>query len=119
MARLLVVDDQKSICEMLEIVLRKDGHRVETVTTLDLARRVLQSSIYDVVVTDIRLPDGSGLDVLQQVRDTYPETLVIMMTAYASVDSAVQALNLGAFRYILKTANFVEELRLTDRKSVV
>ena len=118
MARLLVVDDQKSICEMLEIVLRKEGHRVETVCGLEMARKRLQSGIYDIVVTDIRLPDGSGLDVLQQVRETYPETLVIMITAYASVDSAVRALNLGAFRYILKTANFVEELRLTVDRAV-
>jgi two-component system response regulator PilR (NtrC family) len=118
MARLLVVDDQKSICEMLEIVLRKDGHRVETVTTLDLARRVLQSSIYDVVVTDIRLPDGSGLDVLQQVRDTYPDTPVILITAYADVQSAVRAVKLGAFDYISKDAHLVDDLRLTLARAV-
>jgi two-component system response regulator PilR (NtrC family) len=118
MAHLLVVDDQKSICEMLDIALRKEGHRVETVTSLDLASKRLQSAIYDVVITDIRLSDGSGLDVLQKARETRPETAVILITAYASVDSAVQALNLGAFRYIIKTANFVEELRLTVEQVV-
>ena len=118
MAHLLVVDDEKSICEMLDIALRKDGHRVETVTSLEMARRRLLSNIYDIVITDIRLPQGSGLDIVQQVRETQPETLVILVTAYASVDSAVQALNLGAFRYIIKTPNLVDEVRVTVSRGV-
>jgi two-component system response regulator PilR (NtrC family) len=118
MARLLVVDDQKSICEMLEIVLRKEGYRVETVSGLEMARKRLQSGIYDIVVTDIRLPDGSGLDVLQQVRDTYPDTPVILITAYADVQSAVRAVKLGAFDYISKDAHLVDDLRLTLARAV-
>ena len=118
MAHLLVVDDEKSICEMLDITLRKEGHRVETVTSLELARRRLLSNIYDIVITDIKLPQGSGLDVLQQARETQPDTLVILVTAYASVDSAVQALNLGAFRYIIKTPNLVDEVRVTVARGV-
>ena len=115
MAQLLVVDDEKSICTMLEIGMRKEGHRVETVTSVDLARKRLQSCLYDAVITDIRLKDGSGLEVLQQARESDPECPVILITAYASVDSAVQALNLGAYRYIIKTHNLVDELRLTVR----
>ena len=118
MAHLLVVDDEKSICEMLDISLRKQGHRVETVTSLEMARRRLLSNIYDIVITDIKLPQGSGLDVLQHVRETQPETLVILVTAYASVDSAVQALNLGAFRYIIKTPNLVDEVQVTVARGV-
>jgi two-component system response regulator PilR (NtrC family) len=118
MARLLVVDDQKSICEMLEIVLRKEGYRVETVSGLEMARKRLESGIYDIVVTDIRLPDGSGLDVLQQVRDTYPDTPVILITAYADVQSAVRAVKLGAFDYISKDAHLVDDLRLTLARAV-
>jgi len=118
MAHLLVVDDEKSICEMLDIALRKQGHKVETVTSLEMARRRLNSSIYDIVITDIRLPDGNGLDVVQLTRDTHPDTLVILVTAYASVDSAVQALNLGAFRYIIKTPNLVDEVRVTVARGV-
>ncbi len=118
MAHLLVVDDEKSICEMLDIALRKQGHKVETVTSLEMARRRLHSSIYDMVITDIRLPDGNGLDVVQLTRDTHPETQVILVTAYASVDSAIQALNLGAFRYIIKTPNLVDEVRVTVARGV-
>ncbi len=83
-----------------------------------MARRRLLSNIYDIVITDIKLPQGSGLDVLQHVRETQPETLVILVTAYASVDSAVQALNLGAFRYIIKTPNLVDEVRVTVARGV-
>jgi two-component system response regulator PilR (NtrC family) len=98
---------------MLDIALRKQGHRVETVGCVDLARKRLQSCFYDVVITDIRLRDGSGLDVLAQTREADPDCPVILITAYASVDSAVQALNLGAFRYIIKTPALVDELQLT------
>src|SRR5512140_812076 len=98
MAQLLVVDDEKSICTMLEIAMRKEGHRIETVGSVEMARKRLQSCLYDVIVTDIRLKDGNGLDVLQQARENDPECPVILITAYASVDSAGQALNLGAVR---------------------
>ncbi len=103
---------------MLDIALRKQGHRVETVSSLEMARKRLQSGIYDIIITDIKLPHGSGLDVLQQARETHTDALVILVTAYASVDSAVQALNMGAFRYIIKTTNFVDELRLTVERAV-
>jgi len=119
MAHLLVVDDQKSMCEMLDIALRKQGHRVETAPSVELARKALQSKVYEVIITDIRLPDGSGLDVLQQAREQYEDySLVILMTAYASLDSAVRALNLGAFRYIIKTPNLVDELQVTVEQAV-
>ncbi len=103
---------------MLDIALRKEGHRVETVNSLETACKRLQSSFYDIVITDIKLPQGSGLDVLQVVRETYADSLVILVTAYASVDSAVQALNMGAFRYIIKTPNFVDELKVMVERAV-
>jgi two-component system response regulator PilR (NtrC family) len=118
MANLLVVDDEKSICEMLDISFRKDGHKIETVTTLEQARKRLTSGIYDVVISDIRLPEGDGLDVLRQARETDDEARVILMTAYATVDTAVKALNMGAFAYIVKTHNLVEELRVSVKRAI-
>ncbi len=118
MANLLIVDDEKSICEMLDIAFRKEGHRVETVTSLDQAQKRLTSALYDVVITDIRLPGGTGLDVLRQARETDDEAKVILITAYASVDTAVQALKMGAFDYIIKTHNLVDELRLAVERAV-
>ncbi len=60
MAHLLIVDDEKSICELLEITFRKEGHRVDTSPSVEAARKRLQSQIYDMVISDIRMPDNSG-----------------------------------------------------------
>jgi two-component system response regulator PilR (NtrC family) len=111
MATILVVDDEKSLCEMLDITFRKAGHRVETATSLDAARKRLGSNIYDVIVSDIRFPEGSGLDVLAKARETDDDAKVILMTAAATLDTAVKAVNMGAFGYIIKTPNLIDELR--------
>jgi two-component system response regulator PilR (NtrC family) len=111
MATILVVDDEKSLCEMLDITFRKEGHRVETATSLDAARKRLGSNIYDVIVSDIRLPEGSGLDVVAKARETDDDAKVILMTAAATLDTAVKAVNMGAFGYIIKTPNLIDELR--------
>lgn len=118
MANLLVVDDEKSLCEMLDITFRKDGHRIETVTALEQARKKLTSNIYDVIISDIRLPEGSGLDVLRIARETDEEAKVILMTAAASLESAIEAVKTGAFDYILKTPSLVDELRLAVNRAV-
>jgi two-component system response regulator PilR (NtrC family) len=118
MANLLVVDDEKSLCEMLDITFRKDGHRIETVTALEQARKKLTSNIYDVIISDIRLPEGSGLDVLRLARETDEEAKVILMTAAASLESAIEAVKTGAFDYILKTPSLVDELRLAVSRAV-
>jgi len=111
MATILVVDDEKSLCEMLDIIFRKEGHRVETATSLDAARKRLGSNIYDVIVSDIRFPEGSGLDVLAKARETDDDAKVILMTAAATLDTAVRAVNMGAYGYIIKTPNLIDELR--------
>ena len=110
MARILIVDDERSMCQLLEIAFRKDGHQVETALRGDLAKRKLESQIFDLVISDIRMPDLTGLDLLQHIRTISPETYVILITAYATIDSAVQAVNLGAYRYIIKTDKLMEEL---------
>ena len=70
MANLLIVDDEPSICEMLDIAFRKSGHRVETAASVAEARRKLESRMFDVVITDIRMPQVSGLELLRKVRDS-------------------------------------------------
>ena len=65
MAHLLIVDDERSICELLEITFRKEGHRVEVAMSGEAARRKLQSHIFDIVISDIRMPDATGLELLQ------------------------------------------------------
>src|ERR1035438_5090734 len=118
MPTLLVVDDEKSICEMLDIAFRKEGHRVETAISVEQARKRLMSNIYDAIVSDIRFPEGSGLDVLSQARETDDDAKVIFMTAAATLDTAVRALNMGAFGYIIKTHNLIDELRPMVNRAV-
>lgn len=112
MARLLVVDDEKSICQLLEIAFRKAGHVVETATTGQLAKRKIESQMYDVIIADIRLPDLTGIDLLQHARDTRSSVAFILITAVPTTPSAIQALNLGAYRYVIKTDKLVEEIKL-------
>ncbi len=103
MGNILVCDDERSICTMLEIVLRSEGHHVETVNSGEQAMRKIENALYDVVVTDIRMPDVTGMDVLQYARKISPDTLVIIITAVDDAETSIQALNSGAFHYVRKS----------------
>jgi len=118
MARLLVVDDEKSLCEMLEIAFRKDGHAVETVTSGKLALKKLESQVYDIVITDIRMPDLSGIELLEQAEPARYPGMFVLITAVPTMKTAIQALNLGAHRYVVKTDKLVEELRLVVARAL-
>ena len=119
MASLLVVDDEKSICEVLEIAFRKAGHRVETVQSAAAARQKLQGQIYDIVVSDINMPQSSGLELLQYVRESHPDSQVILLTGYGSLDTAMQALKMGAFDYIIKNpSQYLDELKLAIDRAI-
>ena len=108
MARLLVVDDEESQRTLMEITLRKEGYQVDVaedgVQALDLIRTIP----YDVVLTDIKMPRADGIEVLKAVKEVSPETVVMMITAYASHDTAVEAMKLGAKDYIPKPFKIVE-----------
>jgi two-component system response regulator PilR (NtrC family) len=112
MARLLIVDDEKSLCQLLEIAFRKDGHIVETVSSGRTALSKLASQVYDVIVCDIRMPDITGINLLEEAQAGRNPAAFILITAVPTVSTAVQALNLGAYRYVIKTDKLVEELRL-------
>ena len=103
MASILVCDDERSICQMLEIDLRKEGYKVETVMTKDEARRKIDSAVFDVIVTDIRMPNtADGMEVLSHARSVSPDSAVVLMTALAELETAIQAIKAGAFEYIVK-----------------
>ena len=112
MARLLVIDDEESLCQVLEIAFRRAGHDVEAVSSSAAARQKIETRIYDVIICDIRMPGASGLDLLQFARSTRNPAAFVLITAVPSVSSAVDALNLGAYRYVVKTDRLVEELKL-------
>jgi len=98
----LIVDDEPGICRLLETLFLEEGHDVlsaqKPLAALDLLRR----EKFDVVITDIRMPKVNGLQILEAVRQLSPRTAVILMTAHSSVESAIQAVKLGASDYILK-----------------
>ncbi len=110
MASILVCDDMRAICGVLEIALRKENHRVETVTSGSEAKRKLDSNIYDVVVSDIKMPQTDGIEVLRHARRVSPETAVILITAIEDYEAAVQAVKAGAFDYIHKGPHLIEEV---------
>jgi signal transduction histidine kinase len=110
--KVLVVDDEESVVVTIKAILQLDGYDVATTTTCAQARAMVHDVEYDLVLTDLRLEDGDGLDVLKAVRERYPETVTIMLTGYASLESAIQALRAGAYDYLVKPSE-VEELRST------
>jgi two-component system response regulator PilR (NtrC family) len=111
MAHILVVDDERSICELLEITFRKDGHRVEVVTSGEAARRRLVSGIFDIVVSDIRLPDISGVEVLAYAKEVSPSSVFLLITGVPTIETAIAAVNAGADRYVIKDHELVDQLR--------
>jgi len=112
-ASILVCDDQRSICEMLDISLRKEGHRVETVNAGDAAKKKLSSANYEVLITDIKMPQTDGIEVLRFARQSSPETSVILITAVEDYEAAVQAVKGGAFDYIHKGPGLLDELKIS------
>jgi two-component system response regulator PilR (NtrC family) len=110
MGYILVCDDERSICTMLQIAFQNQGHRVETVTSGEMACRKIDSTLYDIVVTDVRMPHVTGMEVLQHSRRVSPDTQVIVITAVDDSDVPIEALNAGAFYYIRKGPKLLEDV---------
>ncbi|MEE8184478.1 MAG: sigma-54 dependent transcriptional regulator [Acidobacteriota bacterium] len=106
--RILVVDDEKLIRWSLRERLQEEGFEVSEAETAKNALKLFQEEAPDLLLLDYRLPDGTGLQILETVRKENPEISVVMMTAYGTVESAVQAMKLGAFDYLTKPVNLDE-----------
>jgi len=117
MASILVVDDESSMREFLEILLSKDGHQVSAAPDAAAALRRVAEGELDLVITDLRLGGDSGLEVLKGVKQSAPATEVVMMTAFATTETAIQAMKAGAHDYVLKPFK-VDELRLVVQKAL-
>ena len=101
-ARILVVDDEINIREALAALLEDDGHRVNAAASSEQALEFLREDQFDVVISDLRMKGGSGLDLLRWIRESCPATEVIILTAYGTVEGAVEAMKLGAYDYVAK-----------------
>jgi len=101
-ARILVVDDDTAMREMMSLALRKEGHDLRVASSADEARQAIDESTFDVIVTDIYLGDGTGLEVLEHCREACPEARVILVTAHGTVETAASARQLGVYDYLAK-----------------
>jgi len=101
-ASILVVDDEPDLRTLYELTLLREGYRVETAACVTEAREMLQAQRFDAVITDMRLPDGFGMELLQDLRDQQRRERCVVMTAYGSAENAVEALRAGAFDYLTK-----------------
>jgi len=119
MPNILICDDERSICEMLDISLRREGYKVETVNSGEAATRKLDSALFDVIVTDIRMPNINGIEVLRHAHKVSPDSAVILITAVDDFEAAVEAVKAGgATDYIRKSPGMVDEVKLAIRRAL-
>lgn len=116
-ARLLVVDDEESVALTLSEVLRQEGFRVETASSGNEAVRLLENTEYDLVLTDLHMEGGDGISVLAEIQARAPLTISIVLTGFASVETAIAAMRSGAYDYLIKPCN-IEDLKHTVRRGV-
>jgi two-component system response regulator PilR (NtrC family) len=114
---LLIVDDEASLRDFLSIVFEEDGWHVDAAASVASARIAVAKSEPDLILCDLMLPDGSGIDLLREVKASSPSVAVIMITAHTSTKSAVEALKAGAFDYIAKPFD-IDELKIIVRNAV-
>lgn len=111
LVHILVVDDERSICELLEITFRKEGHRVEVAHSVEAAKRKLESQIFDIIISDVRMPGATGVDLLRFTKEISPNSFFLLITGVPTVETAIAAINSGADRYVIKDHELVDQLR--------
>ncbi len=116
--KILIVDDEKSMCQYLSIMLKKEGYTVKTANNGKKAVSDIKSSNFDAVITDIRMEGMDGIEVLKSAKEIDPTLPVIIMTAYASQKTAIEALNMGAYHYLVKRAAKNEEIKMVVRNAL-
>jgi len=116
-ARILIVEDEKHMREILNMLLESEGYAVTTAENGARGIECLEKEIYDLVVTDIKMPGVDGFGILKKARDISPETLVIMITAFGTMESAIEAMKLGAYDFVHKPFK-IDEIRLTINKAL-
>lgn len=117
MSNLLIVDDEQSYRQLLTLVFENDGHNIRTAMNGNEALQMLQDEPADVIISDVKMPDMDGIELLRAVRENLPDTGMVLMTAFASVETAREAFKLGADDFIQKPFD-VEELKIIVRKAL-
>ncbi|MBM4323383.1 MAG: sigma-54-dependent Fis family transcriptional regulator, partial [Deltaproteobacteria bacterium] len=109
--KILVADDEKSMRELLDIMLKKEGYKITLASNGEEVMKLIEKDIFDLALVDIRMPRQDGISVLKRIKTVSPETIVIMMTAYASADTAIKAMKEGAYDYITKPFK-IDEIKI-------
>ena len=115
--RIAVIDDEISVCRSLSRALSNDGHEVEAFTTAKSFLDHMARTPFDIVFTDLKLPDGDGMEILAAIKAVRPETEVVVVTGYGTIDSAVEAVKQGAFHYAVKPVK-LGEIRVLVQKAL-
>ena len=115
--RLLIVDDEQSMRELLSIMLRKEGYEVVTADNGEKALKAVQNDIFDLVITDLKMPQMDGMTLLKAVKESSPDTIVIIITAFGTTEGAEKARLLGAYDYIGKPFNN-DEIKLVIQNAL-
>ena len=117
MEKILIVDNEKSMRDFLSIVLKKEGYWVETAEDGDHALKCFEKDIFDLVLTDIKMPRVSGLELLKALKSVSSETVIVMMTAFASTETAIEAMKEGAYDYLTKPFQ-IDEVKLIIKNAL-
>ncbi|SYZ72794.1 Multi-sensor hybrid histidine kinase [Candidatus Zixiibacteriota bacterium] len=115
--RILVIDDESRMCHSLEQLLSSGGYEVTTTQSGRDGIKKIQSERFDLILTDIKMPEVSGMDILRTAREVDPELIIILMTGYASLETALEAIKNGAFEYLLKPVEFTQ-LEISVRRGL-
>jgi DNA-binding NtrC family response regulator len=115
--KILIVDDEQGLCAGIQEALRREGYLVDAVTDATAALKIARERLYNLVISDIKMPGISGLDLLNQVRAHHRDTLFILMTAFGTVESAVEAMKQGAYDYLPKPLD-MKRLRALVQKAL-
>jgi two-component system response regulator PilR (NtrC family) len=115
--KIMVVDDEKSMREILQIFLKNEGYSVTVANDGEAATETARNDIFDLVITDMKMPKVSGLELLKNIKEITPETIVVIVTAFGTTESAVEAMKHGAYDYIQKPFQ-MDEIRLVVKNAI-
>jgi len=113
--RILIVEDEDTLCESLQRVFRREGYEVDIADSAETAFRLLENNAFDLILTDVILPGISGIELIARYKEQNPNQKVIIMTAYASLQTAVEALRVGACDFIVKPIMHDELKRMVKK----
>ncbi|KYG64945.1 Fis family transcriptional regulator [Bdellovibrio bacteriovorus] len=116
-SRILVVDDEESIREFLEIMLKKEGYEVTLAEDGQKAKDLLTKKTFDMIISDLQMPHVTGIELLKHVKESYPDTVFMLITAFGTTETAVEAMKMGAYDYLTKPFK-IDEVRMNIQNAL-